>query len=223
MKFKNVTFVFKDRIDAGRQLAKLLDSKYKKLNPLIIGVPRGGVEVAYYVAELLQTDLEMLVSKKLPYPGNKEYGFGAVAEDGSVYIAKERSEGLSPETIDAIIDKQLQEIQLRVERYRQGRSIPAMEGRTVILVDDGIATGVTLVPLIQLCRKKKASKVVIAVPVAGRSFDERLEEADVIEIAVRPAPFYAVGQVYEQFGDFPDDQLLKLLDQARARSAHGKE
>ncbi|WP_134088096.1 phosphoribosyltransferase [Olivibacter sp. XZL3] len=220
MKFKNEAFVFKDRIDAGKELAKLLDSNYKKLNPLIIGIPRGGVEVAYYVAESLQTDLDVLVSKKLPYPGNKEYGFGAVAEDGSVYIAEERSEGLSSETVRTIIDKQLQEIQLRVEKYRQGRPVPAMEGRTVILVDDGIATGVTLVPLIQLCKKKKATKVVIAVPVAGRSFDARLEEADAIEVVVKPEPFFAVGQVYERFGDFPDDQLLKLLDRANGRSAH---
>jgi len=216
MKFNEQAFLFKNRAHAGRELAKLLDAKYKSANPLIAGVPRGGVEVAYYVAQQLRADLEAIISKKLPYPGNKEYGFGAVAEDGSVYIADEHSEGLSPITIHHIINQQLQEIQNRIEKYRKGRALQDMEGRTVILVDDGIATGVTLVPLIRLCRKKKASKVVIAVPVSGKQFDRQLWEADEIEILAKPEPFYAVGQVYEQFGDFPDEELLKLLDHAEA-------
>jgi putative phosphoribosyl transferase len=216
MRLKEEAIVFRDREQAGIELAHLLASKYKALKPLVVGVPRGGVEVAYYVAQLLEADLEVIVSKKLPYPGNKEYGFGAVAEDGTVYIAEGRSEALSPETIDTIVNRQLLEIQSRIEKYRKGKPLQNMEGRTVILVDDGIATGVTLVPLVQLCKKNKAAKVVIAAPVSGKSFDKNLWEADEIEIVVKPEPFYAVGQVYEKFGDFPDEELLKLLAQSEA-------
>lgn len=158
MKFVNEAFIFKDRADAGKKLAKFLQPEYQKTHPLVIGIPRGGVEVAYYVAEVLKTDLEVLISKKLPYPGNKEYGFGAIAENGTVYIDEERSKGLSTETVQTIIDKQLREIQLRIQKYRKGRIVSNMQERVVILVDDGIATGVTLVPLLQLCREKGAAR-----------------------------------------------------------------
>jgi predicted phosphoribosyltransferase len=214
MRLKEEAMVFRDREQAGMELARLLAPKYKALKPLIVGVPRGGVEVAYYVAQLLEADLEVIVSKKLPYPGNKEYGFGAVAENGTIYIAEGRSEALSSDTIETIVDRQLLEVQSRVEKYRKRKPLPNMEGRIVILVDDGIATGVTLVPLVQLCKKKKAAKVVIAAPVSGNSFDKNLWEAD--EIVAKPEPFYAVGQVYEKFGDFSDEELLKLLPQSEA-------
>ena len=135
MRLKDEAIVFRDRKEAGMELARLLVTKYKVFKPLIVGVPRGGVEVAYYVAQLLEADLEVIVSKKLPYPGNKEYGFGAVAEDGTAYIAEGRSEALSPETIDTIVNQQLLEIQSRIEKYRKGKPLQNMEGRTVILVD----------------------------------------------------------------------------------------
>lgn len=211
MRFKRDTLVFRDRADAGHELAKLLEPKYKNEHPLILGVPRGGAEVAYYVAQHLQTDLDIIISKKLPYPGNKEYGFGAVTEDGSVYIADDNSRELRSTTLDEIIREQLQEIKIRSRKYRRGKPLPNMEGRIVILVDDGIATGVTLVPLIGLCRKKKAGKVIIAAPVSGKQFDKNLWKADAVEVYTKPEPFYAVGQVYEKFGDFPDEELLKLL------------
>jgi len=215
MRFNGESLVFRDRVDAGHELAKLLAPKYKAQHPLILGVPRGGVEVAYYVAQHLQADLDIIISKKLPYPGNKEYGFGAVTEDGSVYIADDNSHELLPTMLDKIIQTQLQEIKDRSRKYRRGKPFPDMENRTVILVDDGIATGVTLVPLVGLCKRKKAKKVVIAAPVSGKQFDENLRKADAIEVYVKPEPFYAVGQVYEKFGDFPDEELLKLLDYAR--------
>lgn len=206
---------FKNRKDAGIKLGDFIKSRYQALNPLIIGIPRGGVEVAYYVAQKLRAELSVIVSKKLPYPGQSEYGFGAVSEEDSFYVSKERSEKLSENTINQLIEEQRKEVKARVLKYRSGQALPNMYDRTVILVDDGIATGVTLVPVVELCRKKGASKVIIAVPVSGLNYDSHLDEADEIEVLVQPKSFYAVGQVYEEFGDFGDQQLVELLGMAK--------
>ncbi len=202
--------IFEDRADAGVQLAERL-ARYKPARPLIFGVARGGVEVAYYVALRLHTELHPIMAKKLPYPGNPEYGFGAVAEDGTRYVDENRAEALDSSSIDAIVAGQLAEIRQRVHNYRQDKPLPPMKGRTVIIIDDGIATGVTLVPLLELCRKRGASKVVIAAPVSGTRFDKKLEEADDIVVLTRPRDFHAVGQAYRHFGDFSDEELLQLL------------
>ena len=202
---------FKNRQDAGERLAELLKQKYQGSNPLILAVPRGGVEVAYYVAKQLHAELSLVVSKKLPFPGQPEYGFGAVAEDYSVYISPFGEKSLAPEAINQIIEEQITEIKRRIEKYRSGKPLPDMKGRTVIIVDDGIATGVTLVPVIKLCQKKEAGRIVLAAPVSGRAFNENLKEADAIEVLVQPEDFQFVGQVYERFGDVSDDEVLELL------------
>jgi len=212
--FEKQENIFKDRKDAGEQLGKFLEAKYKNQNPLIIGIPRGGVEVAYYVAKQLNAELSLVISKKLPLPAQKEYGIGAIAEEDSVYIGPSAKGLVSDKLIDEIIKEQKEEVIRRINKYRHGKPLPTMEGRVVILVDDGIATGVTLVPIVELCIRRKAAKVVIAAPVSGSRFDENLYKADEIEIIVKPYSFYAVGQVYEKFGDFDDDDLLELLAQA---------
>jgi putative phosphoribosyl transferase len=180
----------------------------------VLGIPRGGVEVAYYVAKQLHAELSIVISKKLPFPGQEEYGFGAVSEDYSVYISPHGKGSLEPKVINLIVEAQIQEIKRRVEKYRHGKPLPDMKGRTVIVVDDGIATGVTLVPVIQLCQKREAGKIVIAAPVSGTTFNAHLHEADDIVIVVQPEHFYAVGQVYQTFGDFTDEELLDLLKKA---------
>jgi len=207
--------IFKDRKDAGKKLGLFLEPNYKNQEPLIIGIPRGGVEVAYYVAKHLNAELSIVVSKKLPLPTQKEYGIGAIAEEDSVYIAPSGKELVSQQVIDQIIEEQKREVNRRVEKYRHGDALPDMKGRIVILVDDGIATGVTLVPVVELCKKRNAAQIVIAAPVAGSTFDENLNKADKIEIMIRPKTFYAVGQVYEEFGDFNDHELLELLARAK--------
>ena len=214
-------FYFKDRAHAGKELAAVLEPKYKDSNPLILGVPRGGVEVAYYVAKQLHAELSLVISKKLPFPGHEEYGFGAVSEDYSVYISPHGEKSLAPKAVNLIIEGQIEEIKRRIEKYRHGKPLPDMKGRTVIIVDDGIATGVTLVPVIKLCRKKEAGKIVIAAPVSGTTFDAHLHQADDIVVVIQPEPFYAVGQVYEIFGDFDDEQLLDLLKKAEEEQIIG--
>ena len=203
---------FRDRKDAGEQLGRFLMSKYGHLNPLILGVPRGGAEIAYYVGSFLRSEVSIVISKKLPMPGHKEMGFGAVAEDLSVYISPKFSSLLEPEIICKIIDDQTDEVNRRVQLYRNASPLPDMSGRTVILVDDGIATGVTLVPLLRLCRKHDAAKVIIAVPVCGKNYDSHLNDADAFEVLIKPDSFYAVGQVYALFGDLNDEELFNILD-----------
>lgn len=206
--------LFKDRRNAGEELGLFLEHDYKALHPLVLGVPRGGVEVAYYVALQLQAEMSLVISKKLPLPRQPEYGIGAVAEEYSVYVSPDGERLLAPKAINQIIEEQITEIKRRIKKYRHGKPLPDMKGRTVIIVDDGIATGVTLVPVLRLCRKKEAAKIIIAAPVSGTRYDENLDEADAIEVLVQPHAFYAVGQVYETFGDFNDKELMQLLKQA---------
>ena len=204
---------FKNRKDAGEKLGTHLRPLYKELKPLVIGVPRGGFEVAWYISRKLHADLSMVISKKLPMPGNPELGFGAVSEGGLVYVADMGIRLLDQLQIDRVIKSQTEEIIRRVKQFRTTQ-LPDMNGRVVIIADDGIATGVTLVPVIRLCRERGASKIIIAAPVSGRSYDEHLEEADRIEILVQPPMFYAVGQVYKEFSDFTDSQVQMLAMRA---------
>ncbi len=203
--------IFADRKDAGEQLGRFLTGRYKHTDPLVLGIPRGGVEVAYYVAQCLETDLAMVISRKLPVPGYPEVGFGAIAEDLSVYVAPRYKRSLEPEKIGEIIDEQTDEVNRRIRMYKQEKPLPDMRGRTVIIVDDGIATGVTLVPVLRLCRKRGAARVVVAVPVAGNNFDSQLNDADALEILVMPEWFYAVGQAYASFRDLTDEELQTIL------------
>lgn len=203
---------FKDRKDAGKQLGMYLKSKYKQENPLVIGVARGGVEVGYYVAKVLNAEFSLMVSRKLSFPGHPELGFGAVSEQSEVYVSGLGRDMLDQGTIEDIIEQQLKEVKRRVELYRGGLPFADMKDRVVIVVDDGIAMGVTLVPVINLCRQNGASKVVIAVPVSSSGYDIHLSRADAIEVLLQPENFKGVGQAYYRFGEFTDDQVLTLLN-----------
>ena len=212
--------VFANRKDAGEQLGKALKQRYRDSNPLVLGVARGGMEVAYHTARLLQAQLEMVISKKLPLPKHDEIGFGAIAEDLTVYVSPRFSAKLSPEEICQVIDQQTDEVNRRVSRYRRGSQIPDMRGRTVIIVDDGIATGVTLVPVLALCKKRGAREVVIAVAVCGNNYDDRLNDADHMEVLVKPEWFYAVAQTYASFRDLTDEDLMVILDETNRLNAN---
>ncbi len=202
---------FKDRADAGARLAEALE-KYKGRHVLVLGIPRGGVEVAYQVALGLEGELSILVSRKLPYPDNPEAGFGAVAEDGSRVVSETAPYELDEAEISAIIRKQEEEIRRRIQVLRRGEPLPEIKGRTVILVDDGLAMGSTMTAAVSLCRKRKAKKVVVAVPVAGEwAAREVAKLADETVILTKPVPFFAVAQVYERWYDVPDKEVLSLL------------
>lgn len=204
--------IFRDRKDAGMRLASRLE-KYRGVDALVLAIPRGGVEVGCIVAEHLRAQFSLLVTRKLPFPDNQEAGFGAIAEDGSVFIFEDAAMWVSSEAIERIVDEQSGEIRRRVQVLRGGRPLPEIEGRTVILVDDGLAMGSTMRASIMLCRKRDAGRIVVAVPVAGREVAEEVsrivDELVVLEI---PARFMAVAQVYMNWYDVPDEEVLEIID-----------
>lgn len=208
--------MFKDRRDAGRQLAKALE-RYKGKDVLVLAIPRGGVEVGYQVASHLDADFSLLIARKLPYPNQPEAGFGAVAEDGSTVILDRATRWLSDETVERVVQDQRQEIERRVAVLRHGEPLPDLEGRTVILVDDGIAMGSTMRASIDLCCSEDAREVVVAVPVAGRDVADKLGGdldglVDEIVVLEQPEFFRAVAQVYERWYDVPDSEVVALMD-----------
>jgi len=204
--------VFVDRRDAGFEVGKLLEDKYKGKNALVLGIPRGGVVIAFEVANIIDGELSVVVTKKLPHPQQEELAIGAAAEDGSLYLTN-YSRSVDNDTIRAIIEEQQKEIQSRVRRFRKGCALPDMQDRIVVIADDGIATGSTIVPAIKLCRSKGAAKVIVAAPVSGTQYVPEINTlADEVIIAEQPGDFYAVGQVYEDFHHLSDEEVMGLLN-----------
>ena len=207
--------MFKDRRDAGEKLGQALQS-YKAKAALVLAIPRGGVEVGYYVARHVQGELGVVVCRKLPYPDNPEAGFGAVAEDGSVFIQKDALGFLSREEVDRILQEQKAEIARRVAVFRGGEALPVITGRDVILVDDGIAMGSTMRAAAMVCKNKKAKKIIVASPVAGPGIAEAFAGiADEVVVLEQPPFFRAVAQVYENWYDVPEAEVLGFIRRAR--------
>ena len=208
--------MFEDRRDAGRQLAEALEGYEDEEDLLVLAIPRGGVEVAYHVARPLDAELSMVIIRKLPFPYNPEAGFGAVAEDGSLYLHPRAADELPTKTIEKAVNDQREEVERRIEVLRRGEPLPPIAGRTVILVDDGIAMGSTMRATIELCKNKKAGTLVVAVPVAGervaREIASRVDRCIVLET---PRPFRAVAQVYETWYDVSDEEVLEIMDRWR--------
>jgi putative phosphoribosyl transferase len=209
--------VYVDRTDAGFELGKLLERKYKDQNVLVLGIPRGGIIIACQVANALNAELSVVVTKKLPHPHQHELAIGAVAEDGSSFLTAAAVE-IDRNTIRRIHETQLKEINSRVQRFRKGKPLPDMFHRPVIIVDDGIATGSTIVPAIKLCKSRKAAKVIVAAPVSGRRYVSEINTlADEVVIAEQPDMFYAVGQVYKDFHNLSDNEVIEQLDKFKSR------
>jgi putative phosphoribosyl transferase len=204
--------VFSDRRDAGFEVGRLLEEDYKNKNVLVLGIPRGGVIVACEVAKILNGELSVLITKKLPHPLHEEFAIGAAAEDGSVFLTS-TARDVNSAAVQRIVKAQSQEIDSRIKRFRKGKPLPAMTNRIVILVDDGIATGSTIVPAIKLCKLRKAAKVIVAAPVSDGYVSELDSLADEIVIAERPEHFYAVGQVYNDFHNLSDHEVISVLEE----------
>lgn len=204
--------MFTDRKDAALQLAEAL-KPYRGTNALVLGIPRGGAETAYYVARNLQAELSLLVSRKLGHPKNPEYAVGALAEDGSIYLNPDVRGELSPETLEDLAQQQQEEIKRRIRILRQGEPLPPLKDRVVILVDDGIATGATLYAAIALCKKQGAARIVVAAPVSGRDKKrELLAEVDEVVVLETPAFYRSVSQAYESFYNLTDEEAKGFLE-----------
>jgi len=209
--------MFKDRKEAGNKLALKLD-KYKNQNVLVLAIPIGGVEIGFEVAVYLNSDFDILVSRKLPIPYNPEAGFGAIAEDGSAYINKDASLWVQKNEIERIKKEQINEIKRRIEVLRGDRPLTAVESRVVILIDDGLAMGSTMRVSIQYCRNKNAKKVIVAVPVSGEDvfyeIKQLVDEAYVLEM---PYNFMAVAQAYLNWYDITDEDVIELMEKWKAQ------
>ncbi|MCL5673284.1 MAG: phosphoribosyltransferase [Deltaproteobacteria bacterium] len=204
--------MFYDRKDAGNKLAAAL-KEYKDKNVLILAIPKGGIEVALEVAKYLNADFSLAIVRKLPFPDEPEGGFGAIAEDGSIYINREASRYLDNETIKRIVDEQKNEIKRRISVLRNGKPLPELKDRTVILIDDGIAAGSSMRAAIMLLRNNEVKKIIVASPVAGEEIVFKLKKlADKIVILEMPQFFRAVAQVYQNWYDVSDKEALELIE-----------
>jgi putative phosphoribosyl transferase len=208
--------VFQDRRDAGRVLARMLQPFYRRRDAIVLGLPRGGVPVAYEVACALDLPLDVFIVRKLGLPGQEELAMGAIASGGTVVINPAVVQGLtlSREMLDAVVEREKLEIERREREYRGGRPPVPIEGRTVILVDDGLATGASMRAAARALRPR-ARQVIVAVPVAAREPCEELRsEVDRVVCATTPQPFFAVGMFYRNFEQTTDEEVRALLAQA---------
>jgi len=204
--------VFKDRKEAGRLLAQALKKYSNNENVLVLAIPRGGVEVGYEIATGLNVDFSIIISRKLPFPDNPESGFGAIAEDGSLFIFDFAKASLASEEIDEIIKQQKEEIKRRIDVLRDGKDLAKITGKIIVLVDDGIAMGSTMYASIKLCKNKRAKKIIIASPVSSIGVEDQLKSmVDEVVILLKPKNFRAVAQAYENWYDVPDKEVVDLL------------
>jgi predicted phosphoribosyltransferase len=209
--------LFKDRVDAGKKLAKEL-SKYANLSDvLILALPRGGVPVAFEVAKELNVEMDIYIVRKLGVPGNEELAMGAIASDNIRVLNEDvvSSFQISERTIDIVAVRELRELERREYAYRGNRPKPEIKGKTVILIDDGLATGATMRAAVAALKTKNPAKIVVAVPTAAADtcmfFKETVDE---IICVATPEPFYGVGAWYGDFSQTTDKEVCDLLDKA---------
>lgn len=208
---------FADRPDAGRRLAELL-AELTLDDPVVLGLPRGGVIVAAEVARALDAPLDVLVVRKVGHPHQPELGLGAVTEDGTVTLDERRlrAAGMTPETLGPTVTAELSECRRRADAYRGGDPPPDVSGRTAVLVDDGVATGVTALAGVGLLHRSGAALVVVAAPVASTEATGRLRTvADQVVVPVVRTRFVAVSGFYERFTQTSDDEVVAALATAR--------
>jgi len=213
---------FEDRTDAGQKLAPLLQ-KFKMEQPVVLAVPRGGVIVGGEVARDLQIPLDILIVRKIGAPFNPEVAIGAVLPDGSAVLDTVliKKANIADQYIKQVIEEQTAEIRRRQRLYKGTEEMPLLADKTVIIVDDGIATGYTMEAAILGLRKYKPQAIIVAVPVAPREIVERLQKvADEVVCLDTPEPFFAVGQFYQNFTQTSDDEVIRIL-QKRAEAKQG--
>lgn len=216
--------LFADRTDAGRRLGAIL--QHLRHEPLVVlGLPRGGVPVAFEVAKVLGSPLDVIVVRKLGVPFQPELAMGAVGEDGVRIINDEvvRMAGVSPEELAAVEARERAELERRARRFRGDRPRLPLEGRTALVIDDGIATGSTARAACRVARSRGASRVVLAVPVAPEGWADRIgNDADECVSIETPESFFAIGEFYANFSQTSDDEVAACLARAGG-SAPGQE
>ncbi len=212
-----LTPLYRDRFEAGQILARQLKFAVVHSDPLVLALPRGGVPVAFEIAQTLHADLDVFLVRKLGVPGQEELAMGAIAS-GGVKVLNEpliRDLGISAAVIDRVIARERHEIERRERAYREGRPALPIAGRTVILVDDGLATGASMLAAARAVRAQKPKRIIVAVPVASRDVCEEFQQhVDDVVCAETPEPLYAVGAWYEDFTQTSDAEVQELLERA---------
>lgn len=209
---------FRDRPEAGRRLARELSRYAGRSDVIVLALPRGGVPVAYEVARALAAPLDVLVVRKLGLPQHEELAMGAIASGGARLLSEDviRVYGVSRDDIERVTATESRELTRRERQYRGDRPFPDVTGKTVVLVDDGLATGSSMRVAVKALRQEKPKAIVVAVPVAAPETCEALRDvSDDVVCAVTPEPFYAVGLWYEDFSQTSDEEVHDLLDRAR--------
>lgn len=208
---------FSNRAEAGQRLAERLEKFAGRADVIVLGLPRGGVPVAYEVARAIRVPLDVFIVRKLGVPGFEELAAGAIASGGVRVLNDEVVRALpnANEIIEAVTAREAAELERRELSYRDGRPAPELRDRVIILVDDGLATGATMRAAIRALRQHGVAKIVVAVPVGpSETCREVGEEADEIVCAITPEFFHAVGQYYEDFSQTSDEEVRELLARA---------
>lgn len=209
--------MFNDRSDAGVQLASRLEEYKDRKGVLVLALPRGGVVTGYEIARHLNAPLDIIIVRKVGFPGQPELGIGAVSETGTVVLNKLiiSTYGVPKDYIEREISRQKEEISRRVKLYRKGKSPPDFEGKTAILVDDGVATGATMKAAITTLREEKLNRLIVALPVAPPSVADELEQmVDEFICIETPFDFMAVGAHYRDFTQVSDEEVVELLQRS---------
>jgi len=206
--------LFKDRHDAGKQLAKKLRKFKNKKDVIVLGIPRGGVEVAFEVAKLLRVPLSIVVTKKIGHPFEAEFAIGAVSP-GNYIVDESYEKEAGKEYIQNTVREMNREIKRRYAEYTKGK-MPELRNKVTIIIDDGLATGYTMLAAIKYIKSKNPKKVIAAIPVAAQdSFEKVKEIADVVVCLQVPVFFSAVGSFYQEFTQSEDEEVKYYLEEAR--------
>jgi putative phosphoribosyl transferase len=212
---------FRNRRESGQLLARKLGRYARRPDIIVLALPRGGVPVAYEVARALRAPLDVFLVRKLGVPGQEELAMGAIATGGIRVLNEDvvRELKIPPRVIDSVAAKEAQELERRERLYRGERPAPDVNGRTVILVDDGLATGSSMRAAVAALRQKNPRRIVVAVPIAAAATCRELEsEVDEIVCYETPEPFYSVGLWYEDFSQTTDEEIRQLLERSTSVS-----
>ena len=205
--------LFKDRIDAGKQLTKKL-LKYKTKDTIVLAIPRGGVVIGNEIAKTLNAKLDIVVPRKIGSHEDPEFAIGAVAPDGSIALDESAVESLhiKESYINKVVNEELREIKRRMEAYRGNKPFPKLTGKTIILVDDGVATGNTIIASVKFIKKQQPKKIVVAVPVAPSDFVNKISGMADEVISLKPLePYYAISMHYINFEQTTDEEVIEIL------------
>jgi predicted phosphoribosyltransferase len=216
---KNKTRVFRNRLEAGNHLARRLE-KYRDKEGLILAIPSGGIPIGLRVSQHLKLPLDLVISRKIPIPGNPEAGFGALSFEGSLFLNEPlvRELRLKPEEIQKLSTPVVQEIQHRNAVFRDGRPFPDLRGKIVIVVDDGLASGYTMMASINFVKKRKPSRVVVAIPTAPERSIQHIsaQVEEILCLNVRRGFFFAVADAYHEWHDLSEEEVMDFLKQHRS-------